>query len=725
MEQQKIARRAGYFIIMVEVLALLPAVSSYAQDTADQNQQYQLGEVVVTAQRRAESLQDVPFSVTAFSASTLAAAGITDNSQLSLVTPGLRYNNTGYQVAPDIRGVAATNTFATSDPNVATYIDGVYQQTVFAAVYELPDVKEIEVLKGPQGTLFGRNATGGAVLINTLDPDLTSTTGRFDVGYASYVDVTGKGYISTPIVQDMLAASLTGYAEHTDGWARNILDGKMDSPITTYLARGKIRYDPWDGADFVLTTYYTRVITYLNVRDTNLDGNNLSRLYLPASEVASQPYTYALCCDPYFEGDTKAASIRGNIKIGAGTLTTTTGYTRNDGYFQGSSTNSLLPDGYIEPYTLNTFTQELVYTTDQLGKFHGTAGVFFYDFDGSVLVGVESGNTFDEGIWTDDKSKAYAVFGDVTYDILSQVSLTGGVRYSYEDKHAYAAFSLGDIQPTLPLLGQKSWPSVTPRASLLYKVTHQTNVYFTFSEGFKSGAFNTVSFQPTPVQPEKINAYEVGIKSDVSSSVALTGAVYYYDYSNLQVPAISVVDGAFTQTLQNAATSKIYGAELNANWKITDKFKLVAGGNYLHARYSSFPNASVNVPTGPAGCECGNATVEENISGNTVVGSPTLSGNLLAQYTEDTNWGRFDLSGNIYYTTKVYYDIGDRITQPAYPDLNASLAWQPTDSKLQVVVWGKNITDRAVIQSTIISSAADQVHFAPPRTVGVDFKYAF
>jgi iron complex outermembrane receptor protein len=190
----------------------------------------------------------------------------------------------------------------------------------------------------------------------------------------------------------------------------------------------------------------------------------------------------------------------------------------------------------------------------------------------------------------------------------------------------------------------------------------------------------------------------------------------------MQIPAIIQIGPSFDQILKNAATSRIYGVELSGAWKATDEFSLEAGGTYLNAHYTNFPDAAVDVPIGG---NTGNNVVSENVSGNTMVGSPVFSANLTANYVKDTSVGRFDASGTVYYSTKLFFDVGDRITQPNYATLNAAFAWQPVGTDLQFRLWGKNLTDRAVLVSTTISTFADGVHWAAPRTFGAEARYRF
>jgi iron complex outermembrane receptor protein len=715
----------GHCYALAAAVSLLPVAAGHAEETAQSTAAPE--EIVVTAERRSEKLQDVPASVTALSGDTLNAAAITSTSDLNMVTPGLRVEATGIYVQPDIRGITTQLSFNSAEANVGTYIDGAYQSSLTMSFYALPDIQDVEVLKGPQGTLYGRNATGGAILINTLKPNLTTYTGNADVSYGNYDDVEAKGFVSAPIVQDKLAASVSAYIHHDGGWEHNLLDDNRisHSEIDDELIRGKIRFDPWDGADFVLTGAYTKTSNWDQIRLSNWHGNNVAlALGVPPSEIASQPWQYSQNADSFADVESRFAALNGDIRVGPGTLTTISSFRWERDVIPLDGDNSVLP---LEDVTVNsrelTYSQDLYYSTDQLGPFRGTGGLFYYFANDSVwpLNVIVPG--LYEDIWERDKAKAYAAYGEGTYNVTDRLSLTAGLRYSYEKKYSNVGLTIDSpVAPDpLPLNGIKGWGDVTAKGSVLYKITDDTNGYFTFSQGFKSGLFNTVSFQATPVNPEKVNSFEGGIKSTVNDSLHLDATGFYYDYTGLQIPAIFQANGVYQQVLENAAKAHIYGSEVDANVKLTKEFKLTLGGTWLHARYVDFTDGAADVPTGFGG----NNTVLENLSGKTLIRAPSFSANLTASYTKETSIGAFDANATLFYSSRVYFDSQNRVNQPSYALLNATAGWQPNGSSFRLGIWGKNLTNHAVLDSTVIESTADAVHYAPPRQFGVDARYAF
>lgn len=709
----------GRLLAATAMMAIVPTLQAHAQETDAQASAET--DIIVTAQRRSERLIDVPATVTAVTAEGLAQSGVTSSRELMMVVPGLRIEAAGAYVQPTIRGISTSVVSPTAESNIATYLDGVYQSTMVGAVYDLPDIEQVEVLKGPQGTLFGRNATGGAILINTVKPDYNDVTGLVSGSYGRFDDVIAKGYITVPLVQDRMAVGLTAFYENMDGYKRNILTGRIVGGLETLVLRGKLRVSLWEGADFVLTGLYVDRDDDTGVKNTNYRGNNAARRTLPASQIASRPWQFSGNEDPIADTNQKSISLRGNIEAGPGTVTTTTAYTDNSSYLTSDSDNSPLPLSYIATPGFNkAFQQELVYATNQLGRFRGLGGLLYYKSSGGQNLNV---NRNLQTIFVRDKTEAYAAFAEATFDATDRLSVTGGVRYSHDTQRSFAGLVLGTgIEPAvIPKLGEKSWDAWTPHLSVLYKASERTNLYATYSQGFKSGMFNTVSFQADPVNPEKVRAYEAGIKTNALRTLSLSLAGFYYDYKDLQQPTYVTVNGIPAQQLRNAASSRIYGSELNADWRPSAEFSLSGGLTYLHARYRAFPAAVILVPTGVGG----NQQISADVSGNTMIRSPEWSGNLTGRYAIDTSLGRFDATATAFYSSRFFVESGNRIAQPKYVLLNASIGLRPAGTGAEIRVWGKNLSNQAIIYGSNVVAGGDSINHAPPRTYGVELNYRF
>jgi iron complex outermembrane recepter protein len=696
-------------------------------------------EIVVTAQRRSERLQDVPISITVLSASQLANSGIQDTRDLPLLTPGLRVDSVGTYVQPAIRGVTTTLTSG-PEANVATYLDGVYRPDTFGAVYDLPDVQQIEVLKGPQGTLFGRNATGGAILITTRKPDLQVLQGEGSVGYASFNTYNINGFVSVPIAADSVALSLTGYYEDvSDGWKRNLLTGKREGAgLETALVRGKLRFVPWAGADFTLTGLYSIRNDETGYRPSIYQGNH-DLAGTPGVVIPVRPWDYAIDHNARQENKSFDLSLRGEIEAGPGTLTTTTAYSRTRSSLLFDTSNVAEGGGFATTNgNYESYSQELVYATEQLGRVRAVLGLFFFDSEFNQQPYFVPQTGFQ--LWFRDAGRSYAAFGELTFDITDRLSLTGGLRYSSEKREGATAFAFGQppfTRPALIPIGEETWNDLTPRVSAVFKASPSTNLYATYSQGFKSGIFNVPSAQVTPVDPENIDAFEVGIKSSISPGLRVDAAAFHYNYTNLQVPSIEQVGAVLNQRILNAASAKITGAELSVNWNPTNELSFILGGSWLDAKYEFFPAASVNVPVRLLPVPPGNSICTEvvkptsglcniiaDVSGNRMIRTPEWSGSLTANYNREFDSGTLSLSGTIYYSSKVFMEFNNRVVQPSYAKINASAGWR-FGNGIMVRVWGRNLTDRAVLTNIVSTNAYDGVDYERPRELGVEISARF
>jgi iron complex outermembrane receptor protein len=697
-----------------------------------------LQEIIVTAQRREAADKDVPIAITVLSRETLDSADVRSTADLPNVTPGLRMNSSGVSLNPTIRGVTSQVDFQ-SDPNVATYIDNVYQQSNLASVDDLPDAVSVQVLKGPQGTLFGRNATGGAILITTRDPDFVAPTGSATISYGRFDETITKGFVSTPLIENVLAGSLAGLIEHRDGYFQNVFTGATVGGLKSELVRGKLLLAPADGVKVILTGVYT------NRRDDdtevygNLNGNNFARGLIPNSELAAAPNQTSSDMYLYFLNTTKSVSLRATADIGPGTFSSTTAFTDVESNTDYDSDNSPLPlvPIYEPDIGSKTFTQELLYSFQHVDKFNGTLGTFyFHNHSFYSPISIDTAPTATN-IYTDDGGNAIGVFGEMTYDASDKVQLAGGVRYNLERRTAAVSFVEGaPVEPaSLEPLGRKSFVSVTPRGSILYRLTDATNVYATYSQGFKSGLFNTYSAQATPVVPEKLDAYEIGQKTSVRG-FNFDAAAFYYNYKDIQV---ATFNGVLSQ-LQNASAARIYGVDLTASWQATHELRVTIGGSFLDAKYTDYPDASVYVPNRsgvPAGSDpCnfrigtvlndGNTNQSCNVSGNFMIFSPKESGSIIVEYAKPTDVGTFTLSGNTYVSGRFYFDTLNRIAQGSYATVGGRLFWSPvTMPKFQVGAFVRNLTNREILATSLSTALFDSARYEMPRTFGVQFGYSF
>ena len=311
--------------VCVCLSALAAAAPAWAQSAP--NEGNTLSEVVVTTQRRSERLRDVPISVVATSGEQLEKAGVANVKELSFAVPGVKIDQTSNYVQPAIRGISSVVVGPSTDAPVAMYLDGVVQPNQIANHFDFADIDRIEVAKGPQGTLFGRNATGGAISIFTKAPSFTPT-GTISVGYGNKNHVTAKGFVSGPLIGDVLAGSLSAYYENHNGYDYDIARRTRTKGLDSKAIRGKLLWKPAEWA----------AITFIAAYQDRFDSDtatgisplrNTAAAFDPAAIIATKPHTISFDTDSFLHVKQSTATIRGEFDIGTlGKLTTISGYSK-------------------------------------------------------------------------------------------------------------------------------------------------------------------------------------------------------------------------------------------------------------------------------------------------------------------------------------------------------------------------------------------------------------
>lgn len=676
-------------------------------------------EIVVTAQKRVERLRDVPISITAQSGAELERRGVSDTRDLVSVVPGLTMQSVGATVQPSIRGVTTQLAEPGSEVNIATYVDGVYRPDPSVGAYDLPDISRIEVSKGPQGTLFGRNATGGAIQIFTKDPEFTPT-GNITLGYGNLDDRTAKGFLTGPVVADVVAVSLSGSYQKHDGYIRDLFLGGKAGRLESKSVRGKVLIRPTDTVKLLLSGYYSDRFDENGETFQPLNGNSLARVLDPTSIIPTRKRETASNQRGEVSVKSKGVSLRATVDLPFATLTSITAYDklRSRIILDGDATSTNVANYNVSGRNRD-FTQEFNLASNSDGPVSWIAGAnYYFDknfFDPNVI---NPGAVF---IVAGVTTRSYAAFGELSYKLTDRLSLTGGVRYTHEHRVADAVFSFGAPPASVPRLGVKNYNSVTPRGTVKYQVDDDSNVYFTYTQGFKSGVFNLFSLNPNALKPEKITAYELGYKTQVGRRYSLSAATFYYRYTDQQVNALTNVNGIPLTSVQNAASANIYGGEIDGSFAVTKEFSFRAGVSYLHARYDKFVNASVQVPTGLGG----NRTIVIDASGFEEIRSPELTVTLTANFEKEFDAGKFDSSVTLYHSDHYFLDTGNRVRQPGYETLAAQASFSFAQTGLRVGVWGKNLTNADVFVSNLISDLGDPVQYGTKRTYGVTVGYSF
>jgi len=729
----------------IGAMAATPAPAQEAANTPTGG----IADIIVTAQKRAENQQDVPVAITALSGEAVLNSGVTSTLDLKAAAPSLNMTTAiGGFGLPRIRGLGSTGQGPGIENPVAVYVDGVYIMSAAANLLSLADVEQVAVLKGPQGTLFGRNATGGLIQITTRKPS-HELTAKAQFGYGNYDTVSASAYVSGGL-SDTIALSVAGqYDNRGDGFGKNIFNGHDIMTSRGYALRGKLLWEPTQATSITLSADYAE---YHAVDPAFRPiGKNSQGVIVPGTRRD----IYA-DVDPALDTRQYGGNLTIQHDFDAVQLLSISAYRDNDvrTFFD--------PDGTVLPFVIidynqrdKWFTQETQLLSTGDGPFQGVLGGFYMwgkgAQDPSRITGLFTfGNRGYSDLLTEQTLNSYAGFAQGSYRLGEATKLTAGIRYTSDKRHLEAqkiGFN-GNIPPAGAIVIQnplvtadKTFNKATWRLSIDHRFSPEIMAYASYNRGFRSGAFVPQTFPPLVLKPEVVDAYEVGVKSDLfDRHVRLNLAGYYYKQKNLQV--MQIING--TQFVYNADGAKVYGVDGDITANLTDNFTLNAGFNYSHARYTSFTGAIIGVPLPlpagfviPAGQVCqgtfsnpyttpgGNCLLIGDASGNKLQNSPDLTFSIGAKYDLPTSIGRFTLAATYYYNAGFVGDPDQRIAQPSYDTLDASLTWRNTSDHMFVRLWGKNLTNSFYLTQLGASNTADNATPAAPRTYGFTLGFEY
>ena len=735
-------KRSHLIIALLAGTATLVPAAAFAQSTASSKPAAAATdtEVVVTAQRRSERLVDVPASVSVVTSTELTNSGIQDSRDLRLLTPGLNITSQGTYVQPTIRGIGTTVTGTGADPNVAIYVDGVYISSQGSALFDFNNIDQIEVLKGPQGALYGRNATGGAIVVTTKVPSLTKASASLDASYGTFNEVGLSAYGNLPM-GDMFAANIAAYSRKNDGYTHNLaLGGKHSSITDSQGVRARLLFEPTQDFRAILTGTYIKQADNTAYSYRPLNGNTPQQASV-AAHIPSGDYTdISLNNDPYNKLDYKSVNLNMDWDHSWGKLTSISSYADTSYPFGTDLDGTEIPvqTFYADPQTQKTTTQEFIYTSPVMGRVSWLGGVYYYHDQSITQARVAIGGLFFPvpalRPYVDVTADAYAAYAQAKIDLTGNLHLTVGGRYSSERKHA----TNNDGGPGGALMTDAShtWSAFTPSVSLRYDITNRSSTYASYSEGFKSGLFDggatgacTTAARPNPncpfagvpVQPEKVDAYEVGYKYNVGATVFSTAA-FYSQYKNIQINALNASN---QQVLYNAAAGEIYGMDADFSTRLNDNFSLHVGGAYTHGRYTNFPNGQNWVPIFAGGLPNGNVQAVGNDSGHTMIRTPEFTGFASLTFRHDMPVGRMESTATASYSSSYYWHVDNRLQQPAFTIVNANITWFSPSDTWKISVSGDNLTDEHTELYVREAAVGDFVSYSKPRTFAVAVGYKF
>lgn len=691
------------------------ATPTFAQSTASDDQGGGLDEIVVTAQHRQESLRDVPIAINAITADALQNSGIKDTSSLVQAVPSLNFTRSGPSGIFVIRGVSTPNGASGEEGSTAVYVDDVYMPDLASTINTFNNIERIEVLNGPQGTLFGRNAVGGLIRIITRDPgDHAEVNGQ--IGYANYNTVSGQLYAATPLTDTVgINLAFTGQNQGK-GLGYNQTLGRDVRFNNFWGLRSKLVAQASESLKITLAGdyFWTHDTTAVNQWQPVASG-------IPASQNSNAGYPSGTRIKVW------SVSGKAELDLGAVSLTSITSYRdlRNHSDFDvDAGPNPVLQLFYD---TRNrAFQQELRLSSNQTEPLSWQLGAFYLhlvtDIDqtqtGSLL------GTNQSHIVTHGVTDSISVFGEATYALGPSTHLTGGLRWTSDNRKLPIGYTdtvnsagVVTLHRTNPL-SSVTYSNVTFRAALRHDLSDTANVYASVNKGFKSGQFNLQSPHDLPVRPQTIMAYEVGVKADLfDRRLRASLAAFHYDISDYQIR--SNINGI--SALQNAAKVDIDGLDVNLEAAVTPQLRVTAGASWLNSRYGQFGPLATTGVIAPGFYPVGR---EGNATGNKTALAPNFSLSLGATYTIPLgDESEIRLSANYSHKSSYYFEADNVLVQPAYDVVNFSIEYK-LNKHLGIELYMKNIGDELYnVQET--TSAAITSLAGAPRQYGANLKFNF
>lgn len=767
--RMSVARTALALGVMSTGWALLPNQSAHAQESASS-----LDEIIVTARKREESLQETPVVISALSAETIADFGIDSVEAISDFTPGLVADSQGRSSGGMLflRGIGSGSSSAAVDQAVSLVIDDMQVGTLQMQNSAMIDMEGAQVYKGPQALFFGKNSPGGVLAIKTADPGETFES-QLKTGYeteaaAGYI----QGIVSGPI-SDTTSGRLVVRQTSSDGYfdidsgATDAFDGGKAPGKDTLFARGTLLFNPSDKLSV------RSKVTYSNT-DGDVSGTvNLQRVYCPNGAPQSQAGAYECKADGKhflapisdaiigrfadagldvddtgaWENKQMLATVSADYEINDQlSLTSVTGYYDVSSLGSGSAFGNVpAPVVAAQDLEFNQITQEIRLSSNNSGRLNYVTGLFFEDKTHEHFQPVPfPARGFTGQREYKQETTATSAFVDLTYDISETLELSGGVRYSDEEKKFTGILGYTDQAPRT-----ESWDDVSPQVTLSWTTSNDWMVFGSYREGFKSGGFDgSFSFAPTPIEayePENISGFEFGAKGTLlDNKMQLSTAFFSYEYEDLQLSTLN------TETLSlkivNAAAADVSGIETDFVWMTPIDGLLARGAvTLLDTEFTDYDAPCYDGQSIAAGCNIG-ANDDGEFQAQDLSGEPlNLAADMVltlgAVYEQELNSGRL-LGVSVDATFTDEYETGtDRLpgtTQDSHTKLNAALTLSSADDVWSASIIGRNLTDEYTITGgggaagtgsgtgTANAVQGDAVGFVRPgRTIAVELTYNF
>lgn len=746
-------------VLLLSTLAPATAAAAVAQPAANA-----VEEIIVTAERRSENLQDTPIAITAFTSRNLEARGVTNLQNITNFAPNVEISSTkrpaggGTAIAAFIRGVGTGDFQIPTDPAVGLYVDGVYVARTVGGLMSVADIDHIEVLKGPQGTLFGRNTLGGAISVITTQPRLSGgLTGKGEVRFGDYGRKDALVSVNGPIVDGKLGGKLSFTTLNFDGWQKGLITGLTYGSEHRSIARGSLLWQVNDKFDVQLTgdwmrqrqaavngtllgmdpTVSSRIIRFNQFGAPYLNAS----LGLPANarddarwvtDVRDTNETSPIHDDADVWGTSLAATydVSDSMK-----LKSTTAYRDMDAYISVAGDGSPYPaNSAASPYESRQVSQEFELSGDALdGRLHYVAGAYFFreiassrpiaeSFHGTYEATHVASDAADNINYYKMDARSQAVFAQVTAEVFPKVELVLGARGNKDEK-SFVTYVLNPQRGTVTLpttRADDTWNSFTPRVGVNWKPTDDAMIYASYAKGFKSGGFGTAINGVVPsYDPEELTTYELGAKTQwFDHRLTVNAATFYSEYDGVQ---ITILLPPSLRTTQNGGTAHIKGFELDVEAVPIDGLRLNASVGYNHGRF-------VTVSPGAVAASAVNGLT--HAPGTRLPYVPDWSATVGGEYGFDiADLGRANLRADWSWKSETNMTLADPTSyMGAYGLTNIRAGFTPRAmDHLEIALAITNLTNKTYFyyRNTSRTTGNDLGSAGDPRLTTVQLRYTF
>ena len=662
-------------------------------------------EIVITAERYGGSVRTTPVAVTALSEEALTERQVVNVRDLVNQVPGITLapaTAASSQMKVVVRGAGTETGGIRTNGTVGVYIDNVIQPRPMGAFFDFFDISRVEFLRGPQGTLYGRNTSGGAIKLLTKQPTY-DWTGAAQVGIGDWEAREVKAYVSGPIIPGKLAFSLSGVHRQREGFLEGLLVGRQVGRLKRSAERAKLLFEPTERLRFVASVYAMQdhsdaiipiPLTVLpGVNDPYaVPGRDLTIIEtLPNLKQSIKQWGASLNATYDITDNLQLGSISGygklkQFNLGNDTFLTPAIVTARGGLINANSNRVYLDDHW--------WTQEvnLIYTGERL---KAVAGVYYFYEDGTQQGAAGTAQTDDAR----NTVKAPAIFGQASYEIGNGVSVVGGLRYTRETTD-YFALTIGSAAGEQE--GSDTFSSLTPKLGINWEVNDSLFTYASWTKGTRSGGFNsrdpaTGQLKPTPFGAEFVESYEVGAKFSLSNGFRLNSTAYLADYSDLQLSTF--IPGQNIIVTLNAGAARVWGLELEPNWQVNDSLNLYSNMAFARGKYTKEFTCADQFG------------VFVDCTDKRIKGLPKFKAGTGFRFSPRIAAlpGRLTFNGNWDHTTKVYNNVSNEpeLVQTRKLDLfNGSIAWRSEDDKWSASLEGRNLTNKHYVLAGLLRSNA-------------------